>query len=65
MIEKFLGRENKLSTEFFPELIEKLFFQKTCFPFQRAFCAYCHDRIWGLGRQVTTKQEQSNNKKLQ
>ena len=19
--------------------------------FQRAFCAYCHDRIWGLGRQ--------------
>lgn len=18
---------------------------------QRAFCAYCHDRIWGLGRQ--------------
>ncbi len=21
------------------------------FYFQRAFCAYCHDRIWGLGRQ--------------
>ena len=19
--------------------------------FQRAFCAFCHDRIWGLGRQ--------------
>lgn len=19
--------------------------------FQKAFCAYCHDRIWGLGRQ--------------
>ena len=19
--------------------------------FQRAYCAYCHDRIWGLGRQ--------------
>lgn len=21
------------------------------FTFQKAFCAYCHDRIWGLGRQ--------------
>ena len=21
------------------------------YSFQRAFCAYCHDRIWGLGRQ--------------
>lgn len=23
----------------------------TLLSFQRAFCAFCHDRIWGLGRQ--------------
>jgi hypothetical protein len=37
MIEKFLGRENKLSTEFFPELIEKLFFKKPVFRFSVRF----------------------------
>ena len=30
----------------------KLNLMLVCFlMFQRAFCAYCHDRIWGLGRQ--------------
>lgn len=24
---------------------------KVIFPLQRAFCAFCQDRIWGLGRQ--------------
>ena len=25
----------------------------TCLCFQRATCAYCSDKIWGLGRQVS------------
>lgn len=35
--------------EFHPVQLPSLIYN--LLTFQRAFCAFCHDRIWGLGRQ--------------